>query len=240
MKLINHNTTIPTKKLQVFSTAADIQTAIKVKIFQGECELVGDNKLLSNSNLIGNPPTPKGVLQIEITFNIDTDGNVHINAKDKATRKDQLTMIASSSGPSDKDIECMVADAEKYADVDKPHRELIEEANQSALTPKRSALADLDGSDYEESVNTQISALPSASSRSQPGFEEALRSAQLQLDIEWTHNRELKEKNIVLEANKLQCSKKNVLPELLAYDSEIKMLAKKYSVTIELFFPCTL
>ncbi|KAI6033521.1 hypothetical protein BKA83DRAFT_4120990 [Pisolithus microcarpus] len=103
----------------------------------------------------------------------------------------------------------------------------------------QSALADLDGSDYEESINTQISALPSALSRSQPRFEEALRSAQLQLNVEWTCNRELKEKNIVLEANKLQCSKKNVPPELLAYDSEIKMLVKKYSVTIELFFPCT-
>ncbi|KAI6037081.1 hypothetical protein BKA83DRAFT_4120668 [Pisolithus microcarpus] len=103
----------------------------------------------------------------------------------------------------------------------------------------QSALADLDGSDYEESVNTQISALPSASSRSEPGFEEALRSAQLQLNVEQTCNRELKEKNIVLEANKPQRSKKNVPPELLAYDSKIKMLAKKYGVTIELFFPHT-
>ncbi|KIK14356.1 hypothetical protein PISMIDRAFT_117174 [Pisolithus microcarpus 441] len=137
MKLINCNTTIPTKKLQVFSTAADIQTVIEVKIFQGKCELIGDNKLLGNSNLIGNPPTPKGVLQIKITFDIDADGNVHINAKDKATRKDQSMTIASSSGPSDKDIECMVADAEKYTDVDEPCCELIEEANRSALTPKR-------------------------------------------------------------------------------------------------------
>ncbi|KAI6107531.1 heat shock protein [Pisolithus thermaeus] len=128
-KLINRNTTIPTKKSQVFSTAADGQTAIEVKIFQGERELVRDNKLLGNFNLVGIPPAPKGVPQIEITFDIDADGIVHVNAKDKATGKDQSMTIASSSGLSDKDIERMVADAEKYADADKARRELIEEAN---------------------------------------------------------------------------------------------------------------
>ncbi|KIK22710.1 hypothetical protein PISMIDRAFT_493116 [Pisolithus microcarpus 441] len=128
-KLINRNTTIPTKKSQVFSTAADGQTAIEVKIFQGERELVRDNKILGNFNLVGIPPAPKGVPQIEITFDIDADGIVHVNAKDKATGKDQSMTIASSSGLSDKDIERMVADAEKYADADKARRELIEEAN---------------------------------------------------------------------------------------------------------------
>ncbi|KIK18743.1 hypothetical protein PISMIDRAFT_108834 [Pisolithus microcarpus 441] len=118
-KLINRNTTIPTKKLQVFSTAADGQTAIEVKIFQGEHELVRDNKLLGNFNLVGIPPAPKGVPQIEITFDINADGIVHINTKDKATGKDQSMTIASSSGLSNKDIERMVADAEKYADADK-------------------------------------------------------------------------------------------------------------------------
>ncbi|KAI6037083.1 hypothetical protein PISMIDRAFT_109801 [Pisolithus microcarpus 441] len=119
-KLINHNTTIiPTKKLQVFSTAANGQTAIKVKIFQGEREFVRDNKLLGNFNLVGIPPAPKGVPQIEITFDINANGIVHINAKDKATRKDQSMTIASSSGLSNKDIEHMVADTEKYADADK-------------------------------------------------------------------------------------------------------------------------
>ncbi|KAG6332276.1 hypothetical protein ID866_6816 [Astraeus odoratus] len=128
-KLINRNTTIPTKKSQVFSTAADGQTAIEVKIFQGERELVRDNKLLGNFNLVGIPPAPKGVPQIEITFDIDADGIVHVNAKDKATGKDQSMTIASSSGLSDKDIERMVADAEKYAEDDKSRRLLIEEAN---------------------------------------------------------------------------------------------------------------
>ncbi|KAI6002592.1 hypothetical protein F5J12DRAFT_783764 [Pisolithus orientalis] len=101
----------------------------------------------------------------------------------------------------------------------------------------QSAFAGLDSSDDEESANTQT---PSVSSRAQPGLEEALRTAQLQLDVEKTRNQELKEKNMVLDANKPQHSKKNILPELLAYDSKIQMLVKKYGVTTELFFPCTL
>ncbi|EIN06543.1 heat shock protein [Punctularia strigosozonata HHB-11173 SS5] len=130
-KLIPRNTTIPTKKTQTFSTAADGQTAIEVKIFQGERELVRDNKLLGNFNLVGIPPAPKGVPQIEITFDIDADGIVHVTAKDKATNKDQSMTIASSSGLSDKDIERMVADAEQFAEQDKARRELIEEANKA-------------------------------------------------------------------------------------------------------------
>ncbi|KAJ3513972.1 hypothetical protein NLJ89_g2639 [Agrocybe chaxingu] len=130
-KLINRNTTIPTKKSQVFSTAADGQTAIEVKIYQGERELVRDNKLLGNFNLVGIPPAPKGVPQIEITFDIDADGIVNVSAKDKATGKDQSMTIASSSGLSDKDIEKMVSDAEQYAETDKARRSLIEEANKA-------------------------------------------------------------------------------------------------------------
>jgi molecular chaperone DnaK len=130
-KLINRNTTIPTKKSQVFSTAADGQTAIEVKIFQGERELVRDNKLLGNFNLVGIPPAPKGVPQIEITFDIDADGIVNVSAKDKATNKDQSMTIASSSGLSDKDIERMVSDAEQYAETDKERRSLIEEGNKA-------------------------------------------------------------------------------------------------------------
>ncbi|KAF8806585.1 heat shock protein 70 [Phlegmacium glaucopus] len=130
-KLISRNTTIPTKKSQVFSTAADGQTAIEVKIYQGERELVRDNKLLGNFNLVGIPPAPKGVPQIEITFDIDADGIVNVSAKDKATGKDQSMTIASSSGLSDKDIEKMVADAEQFAETDKARRALIEEANKA-------------------------------------------------------------------------------------------------------------
>ena len=149
-KLINRNTTIPSKKSQVFSTAADGQTAIEVKIYQGERELVRDNKLLGNFNLVGIPPAPKGVPQIEITFDIDAgessdnfqgscdvflqfyvDGIVNVSAKDKATGKDQSMTIASSSGLSEKDIEKMVADAEQFAETDKARRSLIEEANKA-------------------------------------------------------------------------------------------------------------
>jgi molecular chaperone DnaK len=146
-KLINRNTTIPTKKSQTFSTAADGQTAIEVKIFQGERELVRDNKLLGNFNLVGIPPAPKGVPQIEITFDIDADGIVNVSAKgqqcfffrsfhaklcsDKATNKDQSMTIASSSGLSDKDIERMVAESEQYAETDKARRNVIEEANRA-------------------------------------------------------------------------------------------------------------
>jgi molecular chaperone DnaK len=130
-KLISRNTTIPTKKSQTFSTAADGQTAIEVKIFQGERELVRDNKLLGNFNLVGIPPAPKGVPQIEITFDIDADGIVHVTAKDKATNKDQSMTIASSSGLSDKDIERMVSDAEQYAETDKARKNLIEESNKA-------------------------------------------------------------------------------------------------------------
>jgi Hsp70 protein len=149
-KLISRNTTILTKKLQVFSTAADGQTAIKVKIFQGERELVRDNKLLGNFNLVGIPSTPKGVPQIEIMFNIDagtpasttayqallmfwTDGIVNVSAKDKATGKDQSMTITLSSCLSDKEIECMVVDAEQYVEQDKARRDIIEESNKAEL-----------------------------------------------------------------------------------------------------------
>ncbi|CDO68854.1 hypothetical protein BN946_scf185035.g7 [Trametes cinnabarina] len=142
-KLIPRNTTIPTKKTQTFSTAADGQTAIEVKIYQGERELVRDNKLLGNFNLVGIPPAPKGVPQIDITFDIDADGIVHVTAKDKATGKDQSMTIASSSGLSDKDIERMVEEAEQYAETDKQRKALIEEANK----------ADSVCSDTEKAIN---------------------------------------------------------------------------------------
>ncbi|KAH8087812.1 heat shock protein 70 family [Cristinia sonorae] len=130
-KLISRNTTIPTKKSQTFSTAADGQNAIEVKIYQGERELVRDNKLLGNFNLVGIPPAPKGVPQIDITFDIDADGIVHVTAKDKATGKDQSMTIASSSGLSDKDIERMVSESEQYAESDKERRAVIEESNKA-------------------------------------------------------------------------------------------------------------
>ncbi|EPQ29672.1 uncharacterized protein PFL1_02892 [Pseudozyma flocculosa PF-1] len=130
-RLINRNTTIPTKKSQVFSTAADGQTAVDIQVYQGERELVRDNKLLGNFQLTGIPPAPKGVPQIEVTFDIDADGIMHVSASDKATNKDQSMTISAGSGLSDTEIERMVADAEQYAESDKARKAVIEEANRA-------------------------------------------------------------------------------------------------------------
>lgn len=130
-RLINRNTTIPTKKSQVFSTAADGQTAVEIKVYQGERELVRDNKMLGNFQLVGIPPAPKGIPQIEVTFDIDADGIVNVSAKDRATNKDQSITIAASSGLSDKEIENMIAEAERNAESDKEKKNLIEASNQA-------------------------------------------------------------------------------------------------------------
>ncbi|KAI7298854.1 Heat shock 70 kDa [Hortaea werneckii] len=130
-RLINRNTTIPTKKSQTFSTAADFQSAVEIKVYQGERELVRDNKLLGNFQLVGIPPAHRGVPQIEVTFDIDADSIVHVHAKDKSTNKDQSITIASGSGLSDNEIEDMVKDSEKYAEADKERKQAIEAANRA-------------------------------------------------------------------------------------------------------------
>ncbi|KAF9870071.1 mitochondrial hsp70 chaperone [Colletotrichum karsti] len=130
-RLINRNTTIPTKKSQTFSTAADFQTAVEIKVYQGERELVRDNKLLGNFQLVGIPPAHRGVPQIEVTFDIDADSIVHVHAKDKSTNKDQSITIASGSGLSDSEIQQMVEDSEKYAEADKERKGSIEAANRA-------------------------------------------------------------------------------------------------------------
>ncbi len=128
-RLINRNTTIPTKKSQVFSTAADGQTQVEIRVFQGERELVRDNKLLGQFNLVGIPPAPRGVPQVEVTFDIDADGIVNVSAKDKAANRDQSITIAAQSGLSDAEIESMVTQAEKFAEEDKKRKETIEAVN---------------------------------------------------------------------------------------------------------------
>ncbi|KAJ3093541.1 70-kilodalton heat shock protein, partial [Phlyctochytrium planicorne] len=128
-RLINRNTTIPTKKSQVFSTAADGQTQVECRVFQGERELVRDNKLLGQFNLTGIPPAPRGIPQIEVTFDIDADGIVNVSAKDKATGKEQLITIAASSGLSDSEIEKMIHEAESHAESDKKRKDVIEATN---------------------------------------------------------------------------------------------------------------
>ncbi|WP_296427085.1 molecular chaperone DnaK [Yoonia sp.] len=130
-RLIDRNTTIPTKKSQVFSTAEDNQNAVTLRVFQGEREMAADNKMLGQFNLESIPPAPRGMPQIEVTFDIDANGIVEVGAKDKGTGKEQKITIQASGGLSDDDIEAMVKDAEENAEADKARRELIEAKNQA-------------------------------------------------------------------------------------------------------------
>ena len=130
-RLIDRNTTIPTRKSQVFSTAEDGQTAVTIRVFQGEREMAADNKLLGQFDLVGIPPAPRGMPQIEVTFDIDANGIVNLSAKDKATNKEQAIRIQASGGLSDADIDKMVKDAEANAEADKKKKELVEAKNQA-------------------------------------------------------------------------------------------------------------
>lgn len=130
-RLITRNTTIPTKKSQVFSTAADGQTQVEIKVHQGEREMASDNKMLGSFTLVGIPPAPRGVPQIEVVFDIDANGIVHVSAKDKGTGKEQQIVIQSSGGLSKDEIENMVKNAEQFAQTDKVKKERVEAVNQA-------------------------------------------------------------------------------------------------------------
>ena len=151
-RMIDRNTTIPTKKSQVYSTAADNQSAVTIRVSQGEREMAADNKLLGQFDLVGIPPAPRGMPQIEVTFDIDANGIVNVSAKDNATGKEQQIRIQASGGLSDDDIESMIKDAEANAEEDKARRELAEAKNQAeALVHK----AESDLKEHAEAITPE-------------------------------------------------------------------------------------
>ena len=151
-RMIDRNTTIPTKKSQVFSTAADNQAAVTIKVSQGEREMAADNKLLGQFDLVGIPPAPRGMPQIEVTFDIDANGIVNVSAKDSATGKEQQIRIQASGGLSDDDIDAMIKDAEANADEDKKRRELAEARNQAEAIIHK---ADTDLAEHGDKVDAE-------------------------------------------------------------------------------------
>ena len=166
-RLIDRNTTIPTHKAQTFSTAEDSQSAVTIRVFQGEREMASDNKLLGQFDLVGIPPAPRGMPQIEVAFDIDANGIVNVTAKDKATGKEQQIRIQASGGLSDDDIETMVRDAETHADEDKTRRELVEARNQAdslihATEKNLDEYGEQVGGDDKQAIEETIATLRSA------------------------------------------------------------------------------
>ena len=158
-RMIDRNTTIPTKKSQTYSTADDNQGAVTIRVFQGEREMAADNKMLGQFDLVGIPPAPRGVPQIEVTFDIDANGIVNVSAKDKGTGKEQQIRIQASGGLSDNDIDQMVRDAEQFAEDDKKRRAAAEAKNnaESLIHTTERQLAD-NGDKIDASLKSEIEA----------------------------------------------------------------------------------
>jgi molecular chaperone DnaK len=183
-RLIDRNTTIPTKKSQVFSTADDGQTAVTIKVFQGEREMAQHNKHLGTFDLVGIPPAPRGVPQVEVTFDIDANGIVNVSAKDKATNKEQSVRIQASGGLSDADVQRMVKEAEVHAEEDKKNRDVVETKNgiEGLIHSTEKSLKDHGDNDKVAAIKGEVeTAIAAAKEAAQGGDVEKMKAASMAL-----------------------------------------------------------